>query len=97
MKDYANYLKEDQRLVILRTLNKLPSYTANSSVLYGLLQSYGHNPTRDQVKTELRWLEEQSLVTITVVDDLLIARITERGSDVAEARAVVPGVKRPGA
>lgn len=98
MKDYAQFLKEDQRLVILRTLSQLPSYTANSSVLYGLLQKYGHNPSRDQVKTELHWLAEQGLVTIiNDLDGLLIARITERGTDVAEARAVVPGVKRPGA
>ena len=94
---YAQYLREDQRLVILRTLNEMPSYTANSSVLHGLLQRYGHNPSRDQVKTELRWLEEQGLVTIDDISDVLIARITERGTDVAAARVVVPGVKKPGA
>ncbi|MGN0920237.1 MAG: hypothetical protein ACI4NJ_00770 [Cellvibrio sp.] len=94
---YAQYLKEDQRLVMLRTLNEMPSYTANSSVLHGLLGRFGHNPSRDQVKTELRWLEEQGLVTIDDVNGLLIARITERGSDVASARVIVPGIKKPGA
>lgn len=94
---YAQYLKEDQRLVMLRTLNEMPSYTANSSVLHGLLVRYGHNPSRDQVKTELRWLEEQGLVTIDDISEVLIARITERGQDVATARAVVPGIKKPGA
>ena len=94
---YAQYLKEDQRLVMLRTLNEMPSYTANSSVLHGLLGRFGHNPSRDQVKTELRWLEEQGLVTIDDVNGLLIARISERGSDVASARVIVPGIKKPGA
>lgn len=97
MSKFADYMREDQRLVMLRVLNDMPSYTANSSVLHGLLQRYGHNPSRDQVKTELRWLEEQALVTIEEVSDLLIARITERGADVATARTVVPGVKKPGA
>lgn len=97
MTKFADFIREDMRLVILRVLVEMPSYTANSSILYTLLQRYGHNPTRDQVKTELRWLEEQGLVTIEDVNDLLIGRVTERGTDVASARAVVPGVKKPGA
>lgn len=97
MTKFADFIREDMRLVILRVLVEMPSYTANSSILYTLLQRYGHNPTRDQVKTELRWLEEQGLVTIEDVNDLLIGRITERGTDVVSARAIVPGVKKPGA
>lgn len=94
---FANFLREDQRLVILRILNELPGYTSNSSVIYGALTRYGHNPSRDQVKTELRWLEDQGLVTVDDIDTVLVARLTERGADVATGRATVPGVKRPGA
>ncbi|HSX85403.1 MAG TPA: hypothetical protein VLE50_08335 [Cellvibrio sp.] len=97
MSDFAQFLREDQRLVILRVLVNMPSYTANSSVLHTGLTRVGHNPSRDQVKTEIRWLEEQGLVTVEEVFDLLVARITERGTDVAAARTVVPGVKKPGA
>lgn len=97
MSEFAQYLREDMRLVILRVLATMPSYTANSSVLSGGLNTVGHNPSRDQVKTEIRWLEEQGLVTVEQAFDLLIARITERGADVAAARTVVPGVKKPGA
>lgn len=94
---YAEFLREDQRLVILRVLAEMPSYTANSSVLHGALIRLGHSPSRDQVKSEIMWLEQQGFVTSSAVADLLIARITERGTDVAEARIVVPGIKRPGA
>ncbi|AQT58710.1 hypothetical protein [Cellvibrio sp. PSBB023] len=97
MSEFAQFLREDQRLVILRVLATMPSYTANSSVLMTGLNHVGHNPSRDQVKTEIRWLEEQGLVTVETAYDLLIARITERGSDVVAARTVVPGVKKPGA
>ena len=97
MSQFANYIREDQRLVILRVLASMPSYTANSSVLHGALGQVGHNPSRDQVKTEIHWLAEQGLVTVEEVFDLLVARITERGADVAAARTVVPGVKKPGA
>lgn len=97
MNEFQKFLREDQRLVILRVLANMPSYTANSSVLHGGLTQVGHNPSRDQVKTEIRWLEEQGLVTVEEVFDLLVARITERGNDVAAARITVPGVKKPGA
>ena len=97
MTKYAEFLRQDQRLVILRILAEMPSYTANSSVLYEALGHYGHNPTRDQVKTEIRWLEEQGLVSVDDAGGVLVARITERGADVVAARTIVPGVKKPGA
>lgn len=97
MNDFAKFLREDIRLVILRVLANMPSYTANSSVLHGALIQVGHNLGKDQVKTEMSWLAEQGLVTVESVYDLLVARITERGGDVAAARVVVPGVKKPGA
>lgn len=99
MSKYANYLSEDRRLVILRILAEMPTYRANSSVLHTVLQEWGHEPSRDQVKTELRWLEEQQLVTLEDVGAgaVLLAKLTERGADVAAGRARVDGVKRPGA
>ncbi|SDU75399.1 VpaChn25_0724 family phage protein [Pseudomonas sihuiensis] len=99
MSKYANYLSEDRRLVILHILAEMPTYRANSSVLHTVLQEWGHEPSRDQVKTELRWLEEQQLVALDDVGDgaVLLAKLTERGADVAAGRARVDGVKRPGA
>ncbi len=99
MSKYADFLSEDRRLVILRILTEMPSYRANSSVLHTVLQEWGHEPTRDQVKGELRWLEEQRLVQLDDVADgaVLLAKLTERGADVAAGRARVDGVKRPGA
>lgn len=97
MPKFADYLREDMRLVILRLLSELPQYKANSSVLVAALDQYGHSPSRDQVKTELAWLAEQGLVSCDDLGPVRVATLTERGSDVASGRAVVPGVKRPGA
>ncbi|WP_312679858.1 VpaChn25_0724 family phage protein [Stutzerimonas nitrititolerans] len=96
---YSNFLRADMRLVILRSLAELPGYRANSSVLHTVLQHWGHEPSRDQVKGELRWLEEQALVSIEAIGDgsVLLVTLTERGADVAAGRARVDGVKRPGA
>ncbi len=92
---YADFLRADLRLVTLRILTELPSYRGNSSVLTNLLDKLGHSATRDQVKTELRWLAEQGLLTLDEAGQVLVATLTERGQDVAEGRARVDGVQRP--
>lgn len=92
---FASYLRKDARLVCLRVLAEMPGYRANSSVLTSMLDQFGHAVTRDQVKTELRWLQEQGLVTIDEAGSVLVATLNERGQDVAEGRAVVDGIARP--
>lgn len=92
---FSDYLRRDVRLVALRVLAEMPGYRANSSVLVNLLHQFGHTVTRDQIKTELRWLTEQGLLTVDEAGSVLVATLTERGQDVAEGRAVVDGVARP--
>ena len=92
---FAEYLRKDVRLVALRVLSETPGFRANSSVLFNLLDQFGHAVTRDQVKPELRWLAEQGLVEVDEAGSVLVAKLTERGQDVAEGRAVVDGVARP--
>ena len=92
---FAEYLRKGVRLVALRVLSETPGFRANSSVLFNLLDQFGHAVTRDQVKTELRWLSEQGLVELDEAGSVLVAKLTERGQDVAEGRAVVDGVARP--
>lgn len=98
MKPFAERLREDQRLALLRLLAEQISYKANSSVLTSAMDALGHAISRDAVKTHLHWLGEQDLVRVDEpVEGVLVATLTERGADVAAGRAVVPGVKRPGA
>lgn len=94
-KDFAQHLRQDQRLVLLRILSELPSYRSNSSVLVGLMEKLGHTMSRDQVKTELRWLAEQGLLSLDEAGAVLVATLNERGQDVAEGRARVDGIQRP--
>jgi len=96
VKHYLDHVRAERRLVILRLLNELATYTANSSILASGLSHYGVPASRDQVHTELDWLAEQGLVT---QEDLGIgvrtATLTARGAEVALGRAIVSGVKRP--
>lgn len=92
---YAHFLREDQRLVILRVLSELPSYRGNSSVIANLLHHFGHSPSRDQVKAELRWLADVGALTIDEAGSVLVATLTERGQDTAEGRVRIDGIARP--
>ena len=92
---FDEYLRRDLRLVLLRTLAEMPGYKGNSSVLANLLAEFGHAVARDQVKTELGWLEEQGLVTLEPVGSVLVATLSGRGQDVADGRAVVDSVAKP--
>lgn len=93
----SEVLASDRRLVILRSLSD-QSYSLNDSVLQTVLEQFGHRVTRDQVRGDISWLEEQGLVTVeTVGGYVMVATLTERGGEVATGRARHPGVKRPSA
>ena len=68
---------------------------ANDSVLDDALdQIKGVQASRDQVKTQLRWLAEQGLVSVDEVGDYLVARITQRGIDFEDGTVHMDGIKR---
>ena len=93
--DFSTHLTEDRRLVVLRVLAESAGYTANEYILQQMLEQFGHVVSIDRVRTDLAWLQEQQMLTISDVADVQIARITARGQDVAAGRTVAPGIKRP--
>jgi Fe2+ or Zn2+ uptake regulation protein len=95
MEQYREIFIADQRLCILRILSVAPGYSANDSILDDILATWSHHISRDQVRTHVRWLEEQGLVTVEVLGRTLNAKLTQRGMDVAQGKAFVDGVKRP--
>jgi len=95
MNGFAQLLSEDRRLLILRILDRAPGSEANHYILREALDTMGHNVSRDAVRGELSWLAEQGLVTVEELEGMAVARLTGRGHDVAQGRAVVPGVKKP--
>lgn len=97
--NFADRMREDRRLVLLRLLSEQPGYRANSSNLHAGLYALGVPGSRDDVTTDLHWLREQGLLRLEDVPEapgLCVAEITSRGEDVAKGIAVVPGVRRPG-
>ncbi len=85
-----------RRCAPLRFLAEDADYAMNTSLLQSALDAVGHGVSRDCVNGDAAWLEEQGLVFCEDLGGLIVVKITQRGLDVAEGRAVVPGVKRPG-
>ena len=92
---YNQYLAEHARLSILRLLGEQPAYEANCSILADALPELGINVGRDFVRDQVDWLAERGLVETREVRDLVIAKATRRGLDVAAGRTSVRGVARP--
>lgn len=93
---YSDLVSADLRLCILRVLHEDVDYAHNEAVLQSALALIGHNISADRLRTELRWLEEQLLITIVdVANTVWVAKLTNRGEDAALGRARAPGVARP--
>jgi Fe2+ or Zn2+ uptake regulation protein len=93
---FADLIAADIRLAVLQILAQDAGYAHNEMVLRAALRELGHAVSRDRMRTELHWLSEQLLVTLADAGGVVVARLTDRGEDVAGGRSVVPGVRRPG-
>lgn len=96
MTPFQQHLAEDRRLCILRMLEE-GGGAANDSVLYHGLEQLGHrNHTRDMVREDIRFLKDNGLVVDEWLgNNIVVAKITRRGVDVAKGRTQVDGVKKP--
>lgn len=93
--DFAETERQHLRLTILRALERDGNHTINESLLMPLVEAYGFKPSRDALRAQLRWLEDVDCVTVEDLDGFLVAALTERGLEVAEARVQVDGIARP--
>lgn len=95
MSGYPEHAAADARLVILRTLHGETSGTLNEVLLQKALETFGHNRTRDYVRTQLRALAELGAVSLREAGTVMIATIARAGADHVERRAVIEGVLKP--
>lgn len=96
--NFAQYQTEDRRLVLLIALAAAAQYRANAYLLRRFCDQVGHTASADQIAGDLAWLAEAGLTTTTTglpVPDVVVATLTSRGLDVADGRAVHPGVAKP--
>ena len=92
---YTKHLTKDRRLVMLRVLANSPGYSANEYTIEAVLEDLGHVISNDLLRGEIAWLAEQQLITTSQVGGVTIAKITQRGLDIARGKAMHPDVQRP--
>lgn len=96
MSDYLAIIDQDVRLIILKALADQDDYSLHSEILVQVLESFGHNQSRDYVHTQLRWLENSGrAVTLIEAGSVLVATITQHGLAHVKRKARIEGVKRP--
>lgn len=95
MKTYKDFQTEDRRLVLLKGLENSAQYRANAFLLRRYCDAVGHVVGADRIEQDIAWLDEQGLVERSRANDVTLARLTERGLDVATGRTQVPGVQQP--
>jgi hypothetical protein len=92
---FAEFQTEDRRLVLLKGLENSAQYRANAYLLRRFADSVGHVVSAERIETDLAWLAEQGLATVTADGGVTVATLTTRGLDVATGRVAAPGVQRP--
>lgn len=94
---FMTALAEDRRLCILHLLAGSPGRETNHFVLKTTLLSLGHRATHDMVKGDIAWLDSMRLVVMSTSEkgDVISAKLTSYGKDVADGNVSVPGVKFP--
>lgn len=97
MSTYNSTMKKHRRLAILRHLEGCLDYTSNASILVDVLDGVGVTSSRDQVVTELSWLEENDFVQCEDNGGFVVVEATHRGVEIARGRAVHPEIQRPSA
>lgn len=95
MSDFEEYLTADARLIMLRELNRQIDGRLNEVLLTKALDTFGHNRSREWVRTQLRKLAELGAVKVTEAGSILVAAITRAGIDHIERRSIIEGVARP--
>lgn len=95
--DFSRHMEEDARLIILKELVAQTNYTLSDTILQKVVEAFGHNRSRDWVKTQLRKMADLGAVTLQDVGSCVLATITEAGQDHVLRRGRIEGIARPSA
>lgn len=94
--NFNKHMEEDARLVILRELAEQTNYSLIDTMLQKVCESFGHNRSREWIRTQLRKLAELNAIALSEVgEDHLVATLTMPGHDHLLGRARIEGVARP--
>lgn len=88
-------IREEARLILLRTLADQVDGRLNSELLRLQLVTFGISKPRPWVHDELAYLAEMGAVTIVDAGSVRVATLTTKGQEHVDRLRVIEGVKRP--
>lgn len=95
MKDMAQLIREQARLVVLRALAGQVDERLNSDLLLPQLDLFGIRKDRAWLHEEMRWLADMGAVTLLEAGSILVATLTEKGRRHLDRHIAIEGVQRP--
>lgn len=95
MKDMAQLIREQARLVVLRALAGQVDERLNSDLLLPQLDLFGIRKDRAWLHDEMRWLADMGAVTLLEAGSILVATLTEKGRRHLDRHIAIEGVQRP--
>jgi sugar diacid utilization regulator len=95
MTDYAELVRQDARLIILKALAAQTDERLHSGYLVEELLRFGIDRTREWVHGELDWLADMAAVTLAKPGSVVVATLTEKGHRHLRRALVIEGIKRP--
>ncbi|OKP69617.1 hypothetical protein BTE77_27900 [Ensifer adhaerens] len=95
--NYKDFVDQNVRLVILKALALESHASLNDALIEYQLQLFGYNRTREYLRNQLRWLEnEAGAIRIEEHGSAWIATLTRTGRYHVERKCFLEGVQRPG-
>ena len=95
MKDMAQLMREQARLIVLRALAKQEDETLNSDLILPELTLFGIRKDRVWLHQEMRWLADMGTITLIEAGTILVATLTERGGRHLRREIAIEGIQRP--
>lgn len=96
--DYAKWVEENIRLIILKDLaDPRSGGSTNTFLIQKGLERFSYRKSRDYIRNQLLWLESEAGAVRTRTEGTeTSAEITRRGRDHVERRTVIAGIQLPG-
>ena len=90
-----NLIRQEARLILLKSLAQQVDETLNSSLLTEELRHYGIRRERAWVHGEIEYLRTMGAVTVLDAGSVKIPTLTELGQRHLAREVAIEGVKRP--
>lgn len=93
--DFAQIMREEARLIILKALGSQINESLNSSMLEPVLATFAIHQERPWIHQQLEYLDTMGAVTVVAAGSVKIATLTELGRRHLDRKTAIEGVKRP--